>query len=94
MISESPVPIRFIQNDTNSCFIRSFERAIEHCQGDIIARQYNVSADWLLGLSDDPAPPDRTIMPPYGPELLAILHELPNHFQAMLGAQAEAALDV
>lgn len=59
-----------------------------------IAEKYQVSADYLLGLSDDPTPPGRAeAPPPHAEELVDLLRSLSPYNGDRLLAIAEALFD-
>lgn len=55
-----------------------------------LARHYEVSTDWLLGLTDDPAPADGRDMPDGADELLTIVRQLTVQERTLLLRQARA----
>lgn len=54
-----------------------------------LAKEYETSVDYLLGIVDDPSPPAGAEWPPYARELLALLGRLPESRRAELVSIAE-----
>lgn len=58
-----------------------------------MARGWRTSADYILGLTDDPAPASNRDLPLYGAPMLEIMRQLTEDQSAMLLAQARAILE-